>query len=71
MPISRIIILDYMVGIPTYVRNANSTAAYHVDSANTVTNAKRLNGFLESNREELERGNWVSIGYGHGGVKRF
>ena len=43
------------VEIPTYVRNDNSTAAYQVDSADTVTNGKRLNGFLDSNRVELER----------------
>ena len=28
----------------------------------------RLNGFLESNREELERDNWLSIGYIPGGL---
>ena len=55
------------VAIPTYVRNDNSTAAYHVDSPNTVTDEKRLNGLLESNREELERNNWMSVGYIHGG----
>ena len=32
------------VAIPTYVRNDNSTVAYQVDSVNTVTNEKRLNG---------------------------
>ena len=68
MPISRIIFLGNIgVGIPTYVRNDNSTAVYQVDSSNTVTNANRLNGFLESNREELERTNWLSIGYIPGG----
>ena len=34
------------VAIPTYVRNCYADAAWHVDSANTLTNAKRLNGFL-------------------------
>ena len=38
------------VEMPTYVRNNNSTVAHQVDSVKTVTNAKRLNGFLESNR---------------------
>ena len=38
------------VGIPTYARDNNSTLAYQVDSANTVTNAKRFNEFLDSNR---------------------
>ena len=38
------------VSIPTYVRNDNPTAAYQVDAVNTVTNAKRINGFLESHR---------------------
>ena len=37
------------VGIPSYVRNDNSDAAYQVDPANTVTNEKRLNVFLEGN----------------------
>ena len=37
-------------GIPTYARNGNSTLAYQVDSANTVTNGKRLDGFRASNR---------------------
>ena len=41
--------------IPTYVRNDNSTAAYQVDSANTVTNAKHLNGLPESNRGIREK----------------
>ena len=53
MPISRIIIYDIGVSIPTYVRNDNSTVAYQVDSDSTVTNAKRLYGFLGGNREEL------------------
>ena len=54
---------DIMVEIPKYVRNDNSTAAYQVDSPNTVTNEKRLSGFLESNRWGLERDNWLSTGY--------
>ena len=36
-------------GIPTYVRSDNTDALYQVDSANTATNEKRLNGLLESN----------------------
>ena len=38
------------VGIPAYVRNDNSEAAYQVDAVNTAPNEKRPNGFLESNR---------------------
>ena len=49
--------------IPTYVRNDNSDAVYQVDPVNTVTNEKRLNGFLASNREELEQNNWLGVGY--------
>ena len=56
------------VEIPTYVRNDNSTAVYQVDSPNTVTNGERLNGFCESNREELERTKWLSVGYIPGGL---
>ena len=37
-------------GTPTYVRNDNSTVAYQADSANTVTNEKRINNFSESSR---------------------
>ena len=54
--------------IPTYVRNDNSDAAYRVDSANTVTNEKRLTGVLESNREELEQNNWLIVWYIHGDI---
>ena len=49
--------------INTYVRNDNSDAVYHTDSMNTVTNEKRLNGFLESNREELLLNPWLGVGY--------
>ena len=56
------------VSIPTYVCDDNSTLVYQVDSANTVTNEKRLNGFLGSNREELERNNWLIVGYIHGSL---
>ena len=51
------------VEIPTYVRNDNSDALHHADSVNTATNEKRLNGFLESNREALEKNDWLSVGY--------
>ena len=44
--------------IPTYVRGDNSDALYQVDSVNTATNEKRLNGFIERNREEIEQNNW-------------
>ena len=54
--------------IPTYVRNVNSTVAYQVDSSGTVTNGERLNGFIESNREELERNNSHIVGYFPGGL---
>ena len=60
---------DTAVSIPTYGRrNANSDASYQVDSVNTVTNEKRLNGFSESNRGELEKNNWFIVGYIHGGI---
>ena len=35
---------------------------------NTVTNEKRLNGFLESNREELLLNPWLGVGYIPGGL---
>ena len=59
---------NMVVEIPTYVRNDNSDASYHVDAVNTVTNEKRLNGFLESNREELGRNNWLIVGYNPGNI---
>ena len=40
--------------VPTYVRNDNPDAAYQVDSGNTATGEKQLNGFLESNRGARE-----------------
>ena len=49
-PVSRTISWEYWVEIPTYVGNDNSTAVYQIDSFNTVTNVRRLNGFLGSNR---------------------
>ena len=55
------------VWIPTYVRNDNSDASYLVDSANTVTNEKRLNAFLWSNREDLGKNNWLVSWYIRGG----
>ena len=60
--------------IPPYARNDNSDASYHVDSAHTVTNEKRLNGLLgsngllESNIEEAEQNNWLVVGYIPGGI---
>ena len=39
--------------MPTYARCDNSGASYQVDSANTVTSGKRLNGLLDRNRGGL------------------
>ena len=49
--------------IPTYVRSDNSDAVYRVDSVNAATSAKRLNGFLQSSREELEQNNLLGDRY--------
>ena len=57
--------------INTYVRNDNSDAVYHMGSMNTVTNEKRLNGFLESNMEELLLNPWLGVGYIPGGLDTF
>ena len=54
---------DIGVAIPTYVGNDNSDDVYQVDSSNTVTNEKRLNGFLESNMEYWEENRWLSVWY--------
>ena len=51
------------VEIPTYVRIDDSDASYRVDSVNTVTNGKRLNGLLASNIEESGRYSWLGVGY--------
>ena len=40
--ISQLILGNIGGGIPTYVRNDRSDSAYQVDSANTVTNGKRI-----------------------------
>ena len=55
--------------IKTYVRNDNLDAAYRVGSANTATNRKRLNGFPESNRGDLEQNEWLIDGYIHWGYQ--
>ena len=68
--LSELLFGDIGAGIPTYVRSDNSTVVYQVDSANIATDGKRLNGFLESNRDELEQNNWMIIGYVPG-VKYF
>ena len=68
MPITRLILLllllfwEIWVELPAYVRNDNSAAVYQVDTANTVTDGDRLNGSPKSNREELDRNNWLSTG---------
>ena len=51
------------VEIPTYIRNDNSDASYQVDASNTVTNGARLKAFLESNKEEIRKNNWLAVGY--------
>ena len=56
------------VAIPTYVRSNNSTVVHQIDSAGAVTNAKRLNRFLESDREEIEQNDRRIIGYIPGGL---
>ena len=45
------------------MRNDNSAVVYQVDSANAVTDEKRLSNFSGSNRGELENTDWLSIGY--------
>ena len=56
------------VETPTYVRNDNPDALYQVEFVITATKEKRLNGFLESNREGLERNNWLIVGYIPGNI---
>ena len=51
------------VEIPEYVRIDNPDALSQVDSVNTATNEKRPDGFLEINSEELEKTNWLSVGF--------
>ena len=50
------------------MRNDNSDAVYQVDSVNTATNEKRPDGFLEINSEELEKTNWLSVGFTSGDI---
>ena len=57
---------DVGVEIHTYVRNDNSDALRQVDSVNVATSGKRSNGFLESNREEIEQKDWSIVGNIHG-----
>ena len=51
------------MGVPTYVRTDNADAAYQVDSANSATDEKRLNGLLERNRGELGKNEWLVVVY--------
>ena len=37
-------------------------------SVNTVANEKRLNAWLESNREEIDQNEWLGVGYIHGDI---
>ena len=64
--VSRTNVWEFGAEIPTDVRNDNSDASYQVGSVNTVTSAKRPNGFLESNKEELDQNDWLIVGYIHG-----
>ena len=48
--------------VQTYVRNDNSDETYQVYSVNTATNGKRLNGLIESKREEIEKNSWLVVG---------
>ena len=61
--LSELLLGDIGVAIPTYVRNDNSTASYQVDAVSTVTNEKRLGGSPGSNRCELDKNSWSSVGY--------
>ena len=49
--------------IPTYARSDNSDALYQVDAVNTMTNEKRVTGFLESNGEEVDRNSRLGVRY--------
>ena len=55
------------VGIPTYVRRDSSDAVYQLDSGNTATNEKRLNGFIEQ-QGGLEQNERLSLGYIRGDI---
>ena len=49
--------------IETGMRNDNSSAVDHVHSIRSVTKDRRSNGFLESNREELETNSWWALSH--------
>ena len=66
--LSELFLGNLRLEIPTYVRNDNSTVSYQVNASNIVANAKRVNGFLASNREELDRNNWPIMRYIPGGL---
>ena len=50
-----------MVDILTYLSNDNTDEVYRVESANSVTNEKMLNGILESNRGGLFANNRLGV----------
>ena len=51
------------VEILTYVRNDNLKILQQVGSIKSVSEKKRLSGFFESNRGELENDPWLNLGY--------
>ena len=55
MSFSRINVREMGEGIPTYARYDNPDASYRVDSANTATNERRINWFLDGNMEDAEK----------------
>ena len=53
--------------ISTRIRNGNSSFIEHARSINSITAERRLNGFLESNREEIGINEWSALSHIHGG----
>ena len=49
------------VEISTYVRSDNFKILQQVESVKSVSKEKRLSGFFESNREELENNHWLNL----------
>ena len=54
--------------IGTGIRRDNSSVAEHVHPISSVTEGRRLNGLLESNREELGNNAWLDLSHIMGGL---
>ena len=61
--LSEMLFCSENVEIGTRIRDDNSCVVEHAHSTNSTEKDRRLNGFLESNREELQTNPWLSLSH--------